>query len=347
MVLFRLMAPKGCMLGSVLSAIDVLREINLLAAARAGRRSGATVAWRVIDSAGKAIPGVPCYASPEERRAARGKADQQALLVPPLMMITIPGLRRLVQQNASAVQELRAAYSRGEWVAGCGTGLWLVARSGLLDQQPTPLPWLYQSGFLKDFPKVPIASESQIVVGLHLVMASAPCLIHELTLRLLDGVGLSDLAGAAREKFVVDAERQHLVTKIPEQVVGVSRDAPLHRAIAWIEANAGRLITLAEVASAAAVSERTLSRLFHKHMGRSPLRFLHEVRVKRAQMWLQATWRSVHEIASASGYSEPAPFRRMFKQVTGMTPAEYRRRYTLRTPRAIWQVPDFDEVVRS
>ncbi len=347
MVLFKLLVPKGCLIGAVLTVVDVLREVNTLAAARAGRRIAPPVAWRAVDASGRAAGrGLPCYASPEESRAARAPAREEVLVVPPLMMITIPGLRRLVQQNAAATHLLRDAHQRGHWIAACGTGLWLVARAGLLDHEPAPLPWLYQSGFAKDFPAVPIASENPLVVAHRLAMASAPSLMHELTLKLLGGVGLADLAGAARDKLVVDPERQHLVVQIPEQVVGVSRDAPLHRAMAWIEANAGRAITMADVAGAAAVSERTLSRLFRQHLGRSPLQFLNEVRVKRAQMWLQATWRSVHEIAQASGYTEAAAFRRMFKQATSMTPAEYRQRFTVRTPRAVWQVPAFDDVLR-
>lgn len=180
-----------------------------------------------------------------------------------------------------------------------------------------------------------------------MVLASSPSHIHDMTLQLLESLGLPDLAGAARDKFCANPERQHLVQTIPEQVVGVSRDAPLHRAIAWMEAHAGEPVAIGDVAQAVAVSDRTLGRLFQRHMGKSPLRFLNEMRVKRAQMWLQVTWRSIQEIAQASGYSEPAAFRRMFAQIAGMTPAEYRSRFTIRTPRAIWKVESFDDVLKQ
>ncbi|MEC4723385.1 helix-turn-helix domain-containing protein [Noviherbaspirillum sp. CPCC 100848] len=346
MILFEILAPKGCLMGSVMAAVDVLREANMLSRARAGRRLHGPLAWRVVNEAGRSLAAVVhCYTSREESDAARRKPTQRVLVVPPLMWITIPGLRRLVQQNAAVIPVVKEAYAQGSWVGACGTGLWLVARAGIVDHQPVPLSWLLQSRFAQDFPAVSIASESPLLVSSHMVLASAPNLMHELMLRLLDGVGLSDLASAAQEKLVVDPERQRLVVNIPEQVVGVSRDAPLYRAISWMESNAGRAFSIAEVAAVAAVSERTLSRLFHEYLGRSPLRYLNELRVKRAQMWLQATWRSVHEIAIASGYSEPAAFRRMFQRTSGMTPSEYRRRFTLRTPRAIWQVPPFEEVL--
>ena len=345
MILFEILAPKGCLMGAVMAAVDVLREVNVLSRARAGRRLPSPVAWRIVDEAGRSMAAaVRCYTSTDESDAARRKPAQRVLVVPPLMWLTIPALRRLVQQNVGVIPVLKEAYAQGSWIGACGTGLWFVARAGIVDHQPVPLSWLLQSRFAEDFPAVPIASESALLVSRHMVLASAPSLMHELTLRLLDGVGLSDLASAAQEKLVVNPERQHLVVGIPEKVVGISRDAPLYRAISWMEANAGRAISIAEVAGVAAVSERTLSRLFHEHLGLSPLRYLNELRVKRAQMWLQATWRSVHEIAIASGYAEPAAFRRMFQRISGMTPSEYRRRFTLRTPRAIWQVPAFEDV---
>lgn len=348
MVLFQLIAPPGCLMGALHSTVDVLREVNSLARARAGRRIAPPVAWRLVDVAGRAHPARQhVYASRDEATLARAKTEQQVLVLPPLLMVTIPGLRRLVQQSAAVVPLLKDAHAQGRWIGACGTGLWLLARTGLIDHQPTPVPWLYQSGFARDFPAVPIGSESPLLMGRHLVMAAAPNLMHELALKLLEGVGLSDLASAARDKLVINPERQHLVTQIPEQVVGISRDAPLHRAIAWIDANAARHITIADAARAAAVSDRTLARLFQRHLQRTPQRYLQELRVKRAQMWLEATWRSVQEIAEASGYPDPATFRRMFRQVSGITPAEHRKRFTVRTPRAIWQLAEFEEVEGS
>lgn len=86
-------------------------------------------------------------------------------------------------------------------------------------------------------------------------------------------------------------------------------------------------------------------RLFARHIERSPIQFLHELRVKRARMWLEATWRSMHEIADASGYADVSTFRRTFKRIAGMSPSEYRERYTVRTPRAVWQLQAYDDVL--
>ncbi|MBS81394.1 helix-turn-helix domain-containing protein [Variovorax sp.] len=346
MIRFDLYLPHGGLPGSVFGAIDILREANSLARARAGRRIDAPVAWRLLgpDGGPHAMRRLAFQSDEEAKRSRRAPATALAV-VPPLMMVTIPGLRRLVAQNAALCAQLASRHAAGDWIGACGTGLWLAGRAGLLAHQPVPLSWLYQSGFAHDFPDTPIHSETPLTLGPHMVLAATPDLMHAMVLKLLDGVGLSDLAAACRDKFLANPERQHLVLDIPEQVVGTSRDAPLHRAIAFIEANAGRPLTVAEMASAAAVSERTLVRLFARHIERSPIQFLHELRVKRARMWLEATWRSMHEIADASGYADVSTFRRTFKRIAGMSPSEYRERYTVRTPRAVWQLQAYDDVL--
>ena len=71
------------------------------------------------------------------------------------------------------------------------------------------------------------------------------------------------------------------------QVMGRSRDVPLYKAQTWIQDNASRPIGVRDVAQAAAISERTLGRLFQRHLGQTPASFMREVRIKRAQMWLE------------------------------------------------------------
>ena len=92
-----------------------------------------------------------------------------------------------------------------------------------------------------------------------------------------------------------------------------------------------------DVAQAAAISERTLGRLFQRHLGQTPASFMREVRIKRAQMWLEGTWRTAEEIARDCGYDDTSAFCRMFKRTVGISPKRYRERLTLRGPRALWR----------
>jgi LacI family transcriptional regulator len=75
------------------------------------------------------------------------------------------------------------------------------------------------------------------------------------------------------------------------------------------------------------LSRRGLELRFQQCLGRSPYAFINEQRVERAKQLLAAPDRkTLTEIAAACGFSELRRFRLVFRRLTGMTPAQLRRR---------------------
>lgn len=338
MVHFDLLMPLGGVPGALWSAVDVLRELNALARLRAPRAKTPAASWRVIDARGRThrFHALTCTSDEERRHGRRPAQAQRVLLLPPLEMRSIPALARLVQRNAEAVALARRCFDEGALLGACGTGMWLLAETGRLTQ--APVPWLYQSGFAAHFPQVEIQASAPILATHRIVCAAMPSLQHALVLQLMSYAGQADLAHAGSEKLLLNAERQDLSAAMTvEQVMGRSRDVPLFRAQSWMQANASRSFRLAEAAAVAAISERTLGRLFLQHLGQTPLQYVQALRVQRAQMWLESTWRSVEEIAHDCGYADTSAFCRMFARATGTSPQRHRERYTFRGPRALWR----------
>lgn len=56
---------------------------------------------------------------------------------------------------------------------------------------------------------------------------------------------------------------------------------------------------------------------------------MQRVRVEEAKRRLERTSMPVEQLSYAVGYEDPASFRRLFKRVTGVTPAVYRRKLQL------------------
>ena len=58
----------------------------------------------------------------------------------------------------------------------------------------------------------------------------------------------------------------------------------------------------------------------------SPIDYLHRWRVRQARRLLEETGRSVTDIAGAVGFPDSGHFARVFRQETGVSPREYRRK---------------------
>ncbi|MBK8921610.1 MAG: helix-turn-helix transcriptional regulator [Saprospirales bacterium] len=59
--------------------------------------------------------------------------------------------------------------------------------------------------------------------------------------------------------------------------------------------------------------------------GRSPVHFIHAIRLQKAQQLLRLTTLTIAEIAYETGFSSPAYFSRLFVKTFGLTPSDYRK----------------------
>jgi AraC family transcriptional regulator len=98
----------------------------------------------------------------------------------------------------------------------------------------------------------------------------------------------------------------------------------LRRVLDYIEAHFADDIGLSELSSLAGISDYHLARVFRETIGIPPHRYVNFRRVQEAQKWLEKSQMSVSEVASMMGFASQARFTRVFRNLTGLSPREYR-----------------------
>lgn len=96
----------------------------------------------------------------------------------------------------------------------------------------------------------------------------------------------------------------------------------------WLQATDARDIVLATLAEQAGLEERTFLRRFQKATGITTREYCQRLRVGKAREMLQFSRLPIDSIAWEVGYSDPAAFRKIFARIVGLTPGEYRRRFS-------------------
>lgn len=99
----------------------------------------------------------------------------------------------------------------------------------------------------------------------------------------------------------------------------------LRGAAEFIAAHYSENIALDEVAESVHISPYYLSHLFRDELGITFIEYLTRTRVERAKQLLVDGKRTVAEVAREVGYEDAGYFSRVFKKLTGRTPAAYRR----------------------
>ena len=111
----------------------------------------------------------------------------------------------------------------------------------------------------------------------------------------------------------------------PVTVRKSASETRFERALELIHRRAGDHLTQAEVAASVGQSPAAFSRWFKHNSGRVFQRYLNEVRVAHVCAHLAAGGENVTEAAGACGYNNLANFYRRFREITGLSPREFRR----------------------
>lgn len=100
----------------------------------------------------------------------------------------------------------------------------------------------------------------------------------------------------------------------------------IRNAINYIQENFSNNLQIEDIATASNCSTSYLSRIFKKHLGKSPYCYLTEYRLFIAEKLLRNQF-SVTDVALMSGFGDCSVFIKRFKKSFGITPLKYKELY--------------------
>jgi AraC family transcriptional regulator of arabinose operon len=107
----------------------------------------------------------------------------------------------------------------------------------------------------------------------------------------------------------------------------------MQRVMEAARANLPRAWTVAELATAANLSQAQFFRRFRQRTGTTPVDWLRHERINAAKRLLVVTDEQIGKVAAKCGYPDPFHFARDFKKLVGVTPSEFRRQGESDRPR--------------
>lgn len=95
--------------------------------------------------------------------------------------------------------------------------------------------------------------------------------------------------------------------------------------LAYIENNFSHALTLETLAQKAKMSTRNFSRAFKAMHGQTPMDYILQLRIRRAESLLRNSKHSITDIAYECGFFDSSYFSRTFRKRTGLSPHDYRK----------------------
>ena len=128
------------------------------------------------------------------------------------------------------------------------------------------------------------------------------------------------------DALVTRALRHHLQTSDEPGWLRGLRDGPVSRALTAMHGDLGRQWTVATLAGTAGLSRAAFAARFQRTVGRPPMDYLTDCRMRKAMTMLRVEHATVAKVASSVGYGSEAALSAAFLRHTGMTPGAYRRK---------------------
>jgi len=99
----------------------------------------------------------------------------------------------------------------------------------------------------------------------------------------------------------------------------------LNTPIEYIKQNYSENISIEKLAEACHVSISTLERRFKKHLSKTPVQYLMEVRLDNARIMIFDTEKNISSIAQETGFVDNSHFTRAYKKCFSISPSEDRK----------------------
>ena len=104
-------------------------------------------------------------------------------------------------------------------------------------------------------------------------------------------------------------------------------DNRIAKTVLYIRKHLNEAIELEKLAEISCLSKDHFIRLFKKELGTTPLQYINQKKIEKAQLLLITEELAVKEIAFQLAFDDYSYFNRLFKKTTGVTPQEYSRLY--------------------
>ncbi|MFI5960194.1 GlxA family transcriptional regulator [Cryptosporangium sp. NPDC051539] len=228
------------------------------------------------------------------------------------------------------VAALRRAHDRGARLVGLCTGAFTLAEAGLLDGRRATVHWTLAEDFRLRFPSVRLEPDVLFIDDGELLTSAGSAAALDLGLHIVRRDHGAEIANHVSRRLVFAAYRDGGQRQFVERPVPPATGQSLATVLAWAQQHLDQPITVAALARRGSMSAGSLHRRFRAELGTTPLAWLTAERVALACRLIEQGAPGLETVARHSGLGSAATMRALFKRHMGVSPADYRRRFTAR-----------------
>jgi len=220
---------------------------------------------------------------------------------------------------------LRRASHNTRRLGSICTGANALAEAGLLDGRRATTHWAHVPAFRKAYPNVKVEEDRIFINDGHLWTAAGMSACVDLALALVENDLGADIARKVARQLVVYHRRSGGQSQFSVMLELAPKTDRIQAALNYAKQNLKSALSVEELASAANLSPRQFSRVFHAETGQSPAKAIESLRVESARLMMETGRHSIDVVATDTGFGDRERMRRAFIRAFGQPPQVIQR----------------------
>jgi transcriptional regulator GlxA family with amidase domain len=247
-----------------------------------------------------------------------------------IVIVAAPGWDILDQiaKNTPLVPWVKKMHDRGAYIAGACTGVAFLAESGILNGRRATTHWGVADIFRERYPKVRWQTEQFVTEDDRIFCSGGVYASIDLSLYLVEKFCGHEVAIQCAKSLLLSMPRGRQSGYSVVQLSRPHSDDKIRKTEEYLQQHFDSDISIDRLAERAGMGPRNFIRRFKAATGRVPGAYVQTLRVSAAKELLENGASSIQAVSSKIGYDDIGFFRNLFKRHTGMTPGEYRDRFS-------------------
>jgi AraC family transcriptional regulator, transcriptional activator FtrA len=250
--------------------------------------------------------------------------------------IMVPGWKGTdVPVPEQILDALRIAHGRGARLLSICSGAFVLAATGLLAGRRATTHWRYAAELRRRYPDIEVDAEVLYVDEGQILTSAGSAAGLDLCLHVVRRDYGPAVANQVARRLVIPPHRDGGQAQFLESPVDRRQRNPLSALLERVQRELHLPVSIGALAERSAMSERTFMRRFRATTGTTPADWITRARVLRAREMLECTSLTVEDIAAQTGLGSPMTLRHHFRKKVGLSPIEYRRRFSQASNRKV------------
>jgi transcriptional regulator GlxA family with amidase domain len=249
-------------------------------------------------------------------------------------LIIVPGFigddRTILKKNSAVINWLKEMNNCGTEIASLCVGSFFLAEAGLLNGKTATSHWAVANDMQLRYPLIKVKSDRIITDEGGVYTGGGAFASLKVMLYLIEKFCGRETALWVSKRYSIDMD--HLSQAHFSIFTGQHRheDDEILKSQTYIEQNYATDISIDAVSSLANTGKRNFIRRFKAATNNTPIEYLQRVRIEAAKKALEDKDWPLSEVMDATGYKDMKTFRMIFKRIAGLSPQDYRKKYSRR-----------------